>query len=271
MLSRNRVIVLASLAIIILVSLSVHSGPREDASWLEKSLFETVSTFQKGLTSSARGLENLWRAYFYLAGLREENRELRRAVESLKGQVAELREKGEANKRFTKLLNFSENHQYNYCGAHVVAWNPGPWIKTITIDRGSSDGVGKDMPVVSDVGVVGRVIEVSPNYSKVLLLTDFNSSIDALVQRSRARGIVTGHSEKKCTLNYVRQNDEVAKGDIVVTSGLGGVFPKGIPLGTVSRIKSAGHDIFLEVDITPEVRLNRLEEVLVILTEQPPF
>ena len=234
-------------------------------------MMEGIGTIQEGLIDSARAVEEFWKGYFYLVGLRQENKELRAALDRLRGRVNSMREADLASRRLRRLLNFSADRNLPLLGAEVVSWDPEAWFKTIIIDRGSSDGVRTGMPVASDSGVVGRVVGVSPAYAKVLLMIDYNSSIDAFVQRSRVRGILAGRSEKKCVLKYVLKNDDLIRGDVMVTSGLGGVFPKGLPLGTVSRVRTTGHDVFLEVEVTPAVDFNRLEEVLVILTQPTPF
>jgi rod shape-determining protein MreC len=127
------------------------------------------------------------------------------------------------------------------------------------------------MPVVSERGVVGRVVEVSSSYAKVLLLTDYSSSIPAMIQKNRLEGVLSGRSNDTLSLKYVEKTDDVASGDVVVTSGGDGVFPKGLPLGTISRVEKPGHDLHLVIDVMPMARFEHLEEVLVILTKPHPF
>lgn len=268
---RLRIIILASLIILVLVTVSAHSDPRRSPSLVQKALLEIVATTQGWLSSAAVGLEHWWLHYFYLVSVQQENQELRRNAERLKAQVANLREKGLAYQRLTRLLKFAEEGRYAAIGARVVGWGPGPWYKTVTIDRGSVDSVIVDLPVVNELGLVGRVVEVSPRFAKVLLITDYNSSVDAMVQRSRARGIMQGRSETLCSLKYVHTKEDVIWGDTVVTSGMGTLFPRGLLLGTVTRVKKAGYDMFQEIDITSSVDFDHLEEVLVVLPSRPPY
>ena len=268
---RFRLITLVVLAVVVLVVLSIHATPSRRTTFLEKAIMEVVSSLQDGVVSSARGIESLWREYFYLAGLREENKALRVAVQKAQGTIYRLREQGLANERLRQMLQFASNNEFSFVGAEVVAWDPGPWFKTLTINCGGLDGVAIGMPVVHYQGVVGRVVEVSRNYSKVLLITDYNSSIDGVVQRSRVRGILAGQSERTCEFRYVRKTEDVTENDMIVTSGMGGVFPKGLPLGQVVRTRKSGQDIFFSVDVTPTVDFESLEEVLVILTQPAPF
>lgn len=223
------------------------------------------------MISSARGIENLWRSYFYFAGLEEENKRLEETANRLRGRIVKLREAHLENDRLKTLLKFRTHDDLDFTGAKIVAWGRGPWFKSITIDRGSIDGVRTGMPVISANGVVGRTIEVSPRFSKVLLVTDYNSSIDAVIQRTRVRGVFTGRSENYCDLKYVRNTDDIRVGDEVVTSGAEGMFPRGMALGTISKVKKVGHAIFMEIDVAPAIDFDYLEEVLVVITEKPPF
>ena len=268
---RFKIIILAILYIMVLVTVSVNSRPTEETSLLEKALLEMIAPLQKCLVIAAQGVEGLWREYFYLVGVREENQSLKKTVGLMRGQLHSLREAGMANERLTKLLNLKTELSFPLLGAQVVAWDPSPWLKTITIDRGRKDGVNPGMPVVLHEGVVGRVVEVSANYAKVLLVIDYNSSVDALIQRTRVRGVMIGRSEKTCGLMYVVKNEDVKKGDVVITSGMAGVFPRGYPLGTIKTVRKISHDIFYEIDVAPAVNFNRLEEVIVVLTVPPPF
>ena len=268
---RLRLAALAVVVVMVLVIVSFNSGPNDEASFAESGLLQVVGTVQSIFTSSARGIENLWREYLYLVGLREENRELQQAVDAMHGQVNELREDGLAARRLRQLLDFDVAHGLPTLGARVAAWDPEPWFKTMTIDVGRQQGVLPGMPVVSARGVVGRVVEASQGFSRVLLIIDYNSSVDAVVQRNRVRGILAGRSEKACRLRYVLKNDDVARGDVIVTSGRGGLFPPGLLLGTVTGVKKTGHDIFMDVDVSPAVNFDLLEEVLVVLSEPQPF
>ncbi len=271
MLSRNRLIFISFLVIIVLVTVSVSSDPQKNMSGPEKFLLEAMGALQKPLINSARGVENIWLNYFYLVDVRQENIELQNRVDKLNGELSRLSETELANERLTKLLEFTNRHKAPYIGAQVVAWDPKAWFKTITIDRGSQDGVRVGMPVVSDLGLVGRVVELSPHFSRVLLVIDYHSTVDAMVRRSRVRGTVAGQSEEKCDLKYVLKNDDLKEGDIVITSGLAGAFPRGLPLGTVTRVTRTKKGIFMDVEVLPTVDFNKLEEILVVLTEQPPF
>ena len=153
--------------------------------------------------------------------------------------------------------------------AEVIGQDPSSWFKSVTINKGEGDGVRRGMAVISTEGVVGQVLKAAPNYATVLLMTDYNSAIDAIVQRTRAKAIVEGKGENRCQLKYLLRTEEVAVGDVVVTSGLGGNFPKGMMIGEVRSVEKKGHGVFQYAELAPGVDLTKLEEVLVI-TESPP-
>jgi rod shape-determining protein MreC len=148
--------------------------------------------------------------------------------------------------------------------AEVIGRDPSSWFKTIIVNKGMEDGVQEGVPVVVPEGVVGLVVEVASNYSKVLLIIDQNSAVDGLVQRTRSRGVIQGNPSGECIFKYVLRKHEVILGDTVVSSGMDGVFPKGLRIGRVSEIIKLNAGIFQEIIVTPYVDFEKLEEVLII-------
>ncbi|MBW2060774.1 MAG: rod shape-determining protein MreC [Deltaproteobacteria bacterium] len=262
-----RPILLITLLVLFLSIFIRWAGGQKNVFQPRSLTLELVATFQSMVSVSASAVENFWRDYFYLINAQEENQKLHQTVDRLRAQINRLREAGLANRRLKHLLNFQTSHNLPVVGGQVVAWDPKAWFKTIVIDRGEADGLKISMPVVADAGIVGRIVGLSPHYAKVLLLIDYNSSIDTLVQRTRVRGVLTGKSARICELKYVLKHDDLKKGDVLITSGLGGVFPKGLKLGTVTRVRKMNHGLFLEVDVAPAVDFDKLEEVIVILKE----
>jgi rod shape-determining protein MreC len=151
------------------------------------------------------------------------------------------------------------------CAAEVIGKDPSPWFKTIIIDKGKDDGVGKGMAVVIPEGIAGQIMDVSSRYSKVLLIIDPNSAVDVMVQRTRARGIIKGGPAGRCHIKYVLRKQDVSVGDQIISSGLDGVFPKGLAVGHVSGVIKRNSGIFQEVTVTPHIDFEKLEEVLVVL------
>ena len=146
----------------------------------------------------------------------------------------------------------------------VIGRDPSSWFKSVTINKGERHGVKKGMAVTSPEGVVGQVLKTAPHYATVLLITDYNSAIDTLIQRTRAKAIVEGKEENRCQLKYLLRTEEVVVGDVVITSGLGGVFPKGLMVGEIMTVEKKGHGVFQHAELVPSVDLTKLEEVFII-------
>jgi rod shape-determining protein MreC len=248
-----------------LISANLHS--RENMSFFESLVVGITSPVQKAVWGVIGGISSVWRGYFYLVGLEKENQALKKELQELKLQVNRYREADLANKRLRALLNFKKSIATPLLPAQLVAFDPSGWFQTILIDKGRNDGVLQDMAVVSAEGLVGRVIGVSKHHAKVLLILDGNSAVDAYIQRSRARGVLVGLGRELCLLKYVHRNEDVQVGDQVISSGMGGVFPKGLLVGTVKEVVRGSSGLFQRVE--PGVNFGRLEEVLVVI-QYPP-
>jgi rod shape-determining protein MreC len=250
-----------------LISANLHS--RENMSFFESLVVGITSPVQKAVWGVIEGIGGVWRGYFYLVGLEKENQALKRELQELKLQVNRYREADLANERLRALLNFKKSIATPLLPAQLVAFDPSGWFQTILIDKGRNDGVVKDMAVVSAEGLVGRVIGVSNRHAKVLLILDGNSAVDAYIQRSRARGVLVGLGRELCLLQYVQRNEDVQVGDQVISSGMGGVFPKGLLVGTVEEVVRGSSGLFQRVEVEPAVNFGRLEEVLVVIQSPP--
>jgi rod shape-determining protein MreC len=251
----------------ILFLLSSNSGTRSAWSPPEKFLIEITAPFQKLIKQTTHMTRDFWLNYFYLVNLHNENRELKEDVDYLRMENSRYREMLATHERLKELLQFKQTINWPVLAAQVIGLDPTGWFRSIIIDKGEKAGVRLNMPVVNAYGVVGRIVSVSPGYSKILLIIDQNSAVDCLVQRSRDRGMLKGLSTEVCQLDYVDKSDYVALGDAIVTSGLGGVFPRGLPIGTVISVREVSGELFKDIKITPTVDFSRLEEVLVILKE----
>ncbi len=249
-----------------LISANLHS--RENMSFFESLVVGITSPVQKVVRGIIEGMGNVWRGYFSLVGAQKENEALKRELHELKLKVNRLREADLANQRLRALLNFKKSIATPLLPAELVAFDPSGWFQTILIDKGSNDGVAQDMAVVSAEGLMGRVIGVSSRHAKVLLIVDANSAVDALIQRSRVRGVLVGLGRDLCLLKYVQRNEDVQVGDRVISSGMGGVFPKGLLLGTVQEVVRGSSGLFQRVEVEPAANFSRLEEVMVVI--QPP-
>ncbi len=256
-------------ALLALFLLSSHLKRTRSWSPAEQLVVEIVAPFQSALTKTVAGVEGVWEKYFGLVRVYEDNRELREEIQSLRIQNARYREMLATRQRLQDLLRFKETTDWPMMAAQVIGRDPTGWFKSVILDKGARSGLAVNMPVVSAEGVVGRVVSVSANYAKVLLVIDQNSAVDCLNQVTRDQGVLRGASTKICELDYVLKTSRMARGDLVVTSGMGRIFPKGLPVGRVIGVSDRPGALFKDVQVRPMVDFNRLEEVLVILKEDP--
>jgi len=209
-------------------------------------------------------ISGLHENYDTLAGFRSENERLRKRIQTLEVEQQRLLEAAATNHRLKQLLDFRGQLPGKVITASIIANNASSWFRSCTLDKGSADGVRKGMAVVTPLGVVGQVVAVTPRTAKVLLLTDPNSGIDVLVQRTRARGIVSGSLENGTILKYVKRSEDIQEGDRLLTSGTDGVFPKGMMAGIVIKVTKQHIGLFQFVEVLPAVQSARIEEVLVV-------
>jgi len=224
-----------------------------------------VAPFQELVTRSVRFTRGVWEHYFLLVSVAQENDILKKMLNESIEKNNQWHEIELANTRLRNLLNFQKEPNNRVVAAEVIGKDPSGWFKTVIIDKGKAEGLQKGLPVVLPQGIVGQVIEVSSHYSKVMLVIDRNSAVDALVQRSRARGIIKGASADQCRFEFVLRKHDVQIGDTVIASGLDGVYPKGLRIGRVSDLSERKSDIFYDITVAPFVDYETLEEVLVIL------
>jgi rod shape-determining protein MreC len=255
------VIVLVAVNIILLTITGKHT---QAPSGLGRGALVIVSPFQKQFTVFFNSIKNIWNQYFFLVSTAEENRRLKKALGQSLQQLNRYSEIELANDRLRHLIGFEKEVPRPMTAAQVVGKDPSAWSKTIIVDKGTQDSIRQGAPVVIPEGIVGVVVEASARYAKVLLLIDPNSAVDALVQQTRARGIVKGGGAGYCLFDYVLRKHEISVGDIVVSSGLDGVFPKGFRVGRISEIVRQNAGIFQKVSVTPYVDFEILEEVFII-------
>jgi rod shape-determining protein MreC len=231
----------------------------------------TVGAFSPFERAGAHGIGHLrdtWRHYFALQNTSRENEQLRRENDELKMQVNQLQSKATEADRLALLLNFHKSHlNVPMLGARVIATSAGTASATIVLDRGSRDGIRRNMGVITPEGVVGKVVEVYDDSAAVLLLTDKDSGVGAMLGNSRIQSPVGGTGEPLLAMKYVANDDVVNLGEHVVTSGMDKIFPRDLPIGTIAEIKPGSP--FKSIRIRPSANLSRLEEVIVLLSLQP--
>ena len=252
-------------SVLFLLSSNSDLGPTWNPA--EQVVIEITAPFQKLIKQTTKSMEELWLNYFRLVDVNHENTQLKNEIHVLKMANSRYRELLATQESLEKLLQFKQTINRPVLAAQVIGLDPTGWFKSVIIDKGKWAGLRIDMPVVNAFGVVGRVVSVSSNYAKVLLIIDQNSAVDCLVQRSRDRGMLKGLMSEICKLDYVAKSNDISMGDIVVTSGLGGVFPKGLPVGRILDVKEISGELFKDIKIRTAVDFSKLEEVLVILEE----
>ena len=229
---------------------------------------ETLGPLQSALTKAVSGARNVWADYIDLLQVRDENRRLKKLLDSSEEELAIYREAFTTYLRLQEELDFRKGVDFPPLTARVIGKDPAFWFHTVIVDRGENDGVAEGMAALTSQGIVGQVIHVSSNYCKILLAIAPSSAIDVYVQKNRVRGILKGAGEEGYVLHYVLKNAEVAKGDRIVTAGIGGLFASGIPVGIVSEVRRKQRGMFLEVKVAPSVDFQRLEFVQLNLSLQ---
>jgi len=222
-----------------------------------------VTPFEKAINWVQNGSWNLWHNYFYLRGVRAENRALRAEIEQLRLEQARLADDAAQARRLQALLAFKEQYIQKTVAAQVIGTSGSEQSRSVFIDKGKHNGIEPNMAVIAADGIVGKVLTVFPGTSQVLLLNDQSSGAGGILEKSRLQGIVKGTSSGQVELEYVMSDEQVQVGDKILTSGGDGIFPKGLPIGTVIRV-SPGHELFLNIRIQPAANLAKLEEVLVV-------
>ena len=267
MFSKKMVMIIGAIILVVvnIIALSVTSR-RHPAFTAGRIAIDLVAPFQDAVSRSIRFMSDTWRHYFFLVAVSQENDNLQRALSRAIEKNNQCNETQLSNTRLRSLLNFQKTMNQEVLAAEVIGKDPSPWYKTIIIDKGAEDGVTKGLAVVVPEGIAGQVMEVAAHYAKVLLIIDPNSAVDALVQRTRARGIIKGETGGRCLFKYVLRKHDLSVGEQVVSSGLDEVFPKGLGVGRVSGVVKRSSGIFQEVTVTPLVDFEKLEEVLVVLS-----
>jgi rod shape-determining protein MreC len=270
MLIPRKYLSLAAAAVLLILSLAVLSysvARRSETGFLRKMVLEAAAPVEDAVNISLGAVDDAWKRYIFLVGIGDENRRLRRENTALSEQLNRYREGYLEGIRLQKLLDLRDGLSKRVVTARVVDHSRASLFKTILINKGTADGLRVGFPVLSEKGVVGRIIETAWNASQVLLLIDGNSNIDGLIQRSRAQGVLQGAGSAGCSLKYITRAEEVLPGDVVLSSGLAGIFPKGLLLGVVTGASRTGEGLFQKIDVAPAVDIGKLEEVLALIPD----
>ena len=267
--SRHKsLVLLAGVIILQVLMLAVQIKRESEGRLIRVWTVGAVSPFERAGSSGFGWFRDAWRKYFALQNTTKLNEQIRRENDALKLQISQLQGKAAEADRLAALLNFRQSHaNVPMIGARVIGTGAGTASLMIQLDRGERDGIRKNMGVITPDGVVGKVVESYPNASQVLLLTDKESGVGAMLADSRVQSPVGGQGEPLLVMKYVPNDDEVNPGERVITSGMDRIFPRDLPVGTVAEIKPGNP--FKQIRVKPAANLERLEEVLVLLSLHP--
>jgi rod shape-determining protein MreC len=226
-----------------------------------------ITPFERGLIWVENGGGNLWHNYFYLRGVRAENRELKSQIEQMRIEQVRLTEDAAQARRLQSLLAFKEQYIQKTVAAQVIGTSGSDLSRIISIDKGEHDGLKRDMAVITADGIVGKVLLVYPSVAQVLLISDQSSGVGAILEKSRLQGVLRGTPNGEVVLERVMSDEQVPEGETVLTSGGDQIFPKGLAVGTVTKVGN-GKDLFLNIKVRPAADLSKLEEVLVLVEKQ---
>jgi rod shape-determining protein MreC len=244
-----------------------RSGEAENTRLIRIWAVEAITPFERGLVWAQNGGNHLWHNYFYLRGVRAENRQLKEQIEQMRLEQVRLSEDATQAHRLQSLLSFKEQFIAKTVAAQVIGSGGSDLSRILYIDKGKNDGMKADLAVITAGGIVGKVLRVFPTSSQVLMINDQSSGVGAMLEKSRLQGVVRGTPNGELVMERVMSDEQVAAGETVLSSGGDQIFPKGLPLGTVSKV-SPGREMFLNIHVKPAADLSRVEEVLVVTEEQ---
>ncbi|MBU0492981.1 MAG: rod shape-determining protein MreC [Chloroflexi bacterium] len=262
--NRRRLIILLLMLAISLLLFGLYQGGQ--LAPVENLVLQFLTPAQGELTQGTTEAQGLLQSLADLGILRQQIAELERERDALLAENVRLREAERENVVLREQLGYQQAHpQLELLPAQVVGRDPTNLLRTLLIDKGAEDGVRAEMVVVTPRGLVGRIDHVGSNWAQVLLITDMSSSVNAMVQRSRATGVVQGYVGGRLVMRYIPQGESVVINDLILTSGLGGAFPKGLLIGQVTEVRQKDIEMFQEAEIQSIVNFYRLEQVLVVL------
>jgi rod shape-determining protein MreC len=260
-------VALAAALLLHVVLISAQVNTTAGIPVLQVVTFGAFAEVQRATMALIDGVRGMWSGYVALQQVREENAALKEQLQTLQIRLQQERAEAQRTDNLRQLLELRERAQLDTAAAEVIAGPASPDFQTVTIDKGTSDQLATDMAVISPSGVVGRVIMPSRRASKVQLLIDLNAAAGALIERTRVQGVVVGAGSGMLKMRYVPGTADVKTGDLVVTSGIDGIYPKGFVIGTIDQVAGSVGE-YHEISVRPAVDFARIEEVLIVRT--PP-
>lgn len=262
---RTKLIVNVLVIALALVSFSQRGKVVKESSPFERILVDLIAPIQQSVTETSDFVSSAVDHYLLNIKASKENIELKKEVASLKEKILYLSELDKENQRLKGLLNQKISSNYSKVLAQVVSWDSNHGYRVIRINRGASSGLQLQSVVVTSEGVVGYVYRLTDNFADVLTIMDSNNRVDGLIQRTRSHGIVEGYSDTRTIMKYISRTEKVVLGDVVLTSGLGNIYPKGLVIGQVARIEKESFGITQAIELNTAVNFRKLEEVVVLV------
>jgi rod shape-determining protein MreC len=267
---RNLIVLVGVLFLQVLgLAMQVKRGNNQaqDTRLIRVWAIDVLTPFERGLVWLENSSGNVWHNYFYLRGVRAENRQLKQQIEHMRLEQVRLSEDAAQAHRLQYLLAFKEQYVSKTVAAQVIGSSGTDSSRVIYIDKGEKAGIARDMAVITADGIVGKVLLVYPSVSQVLLISDQSSGVGVILEKSRLQGVLRGNVNGEVDVERVMKDEEVSPGENVLTSGGDQIFPKGLPVGTVSQVEK-GKDVFLNIKVKPAASLSKLEEVLVLVEKR---
>lgn len=269
--SRSKVLNYFIVIIISIVGIYRQDFTLQKTTMFEQLMVQIFAPLQSGTTSVKRNVSTFIDNYFKLVDTNRQNDEYRKIIKDLNSRIFQLENVRLENSRLKALLQFGKEIPKEKVLAQVIAWDASNEFKVLRINKGESDGIQLRSPVITSNGLVGYVVRIYSNYADVLTILDQNNRVDAIVRRTRSHGVVEGVSEFKCRMKYVVRTEPVVVDDVIVTAGLGNIYPKGIKVGTITEIEKQSYGLTQSIQVTPSVDFHRLEEVVVLLPLANPI
>ncbi len=250
------------------IALDTATRAPRDYRFTDRAILWITAPFQTAISWSIDQFMDGYEGYIHLWHTKKTNTQLFEENKKLLNQIAQLKEAQNENIRLRSLLDFREKLELDTVIARVIARDISTDFRAIRINRGEIAGIKKGMAVVTHEGVVGRVLRATANTADVVTILDLLSAVDSIIERSRARGVVEGLTDDTCLLKFVLRTDDIQIGDQLISSGLGGIFPKGVPVGVISKVTKKEFGITQDVEVRPSVDFTKLEEVMVVTQQK---
>jgi rod shape-determining protein MreC len=266
---RRRLLVWSLLCVIALVIMTaqMRSADGRRIGWIGTAIEAVLAPPAIALARVSGTLADAWGFINEIGTLRTENQRLRAEVAQLREENARLRPAAQENGRLRTLLGFKQQLPYRSLAARIAGRDPSQWFSTVLVDRGAAEGVVRDDPVITSDGVVGHVIETQGGWARVLLVTDPRSAVSVVLDRSREVGVAVGQSQPALKVTYLSRDADIRPGDVALTSGLGPIYPRGLPVGTIVSVSKGA--MFQEAILKPASDLGHLDDVLIVLRGAP--